>query len=188
MKTENTHLYFPGEEQQPVDGLLVMRSWERGWGVWLSVLTMVPVCRCDGAGLGVIMLTHCVPLTTSPGHDGCHPLGGAQWALQNTALKRNISWSNSNPGIIDVGIELDCVIIWVTQLLTRLFLIKLLHMFSLSSQVLYTDLFIDGSALNYARHWRKFKRIFLINYDNGIWYTPVSKIYIQRFCRISFNV
>ena len=59
------------------------------------------------------------PSPPRPGHDGCHPLGGAQWPVQNTALKRNISWSNSNPGIIDVGIELDCVIIWVTQLLTR---------------------------------------------------------------------
>ena len=113
------------------------------------------------------------PSPPRPGHDGCHPLGGAQWIAQKTALKS----SRSNPGIIDVGIELDCVIIWVTQLLTRLFLIKLLHMFSLSSQVLYTDLFIDGSALNYARHWRKFKCIFLINYDNLIWYTPVSKIF-----------
>ena len=76
---------------------------------------MVPVCRCDGAGLGVIMLTHCVPLTTSPGHDGCHPLGGAQWIAQKTALKS----SRSNPGIIDVGIELDCVIICENRLLIK---------------------------------------------------------------------
>ena len=55
------------------------------------------------------------PSPPRPGHDGCHPLGGAQWIAQKTALKS----SRSNPGIIDVGIELDCVIIWLSYPVTN---------------------------------------------------------------------
>ena len=115
-----TPIYFPREELQPVDGL-----WVAGDGILGERMRSLIVSIDNGASVqlwcsragGVIMLTLCTPLTTHhspprPGHDGCHPLGGSQWIVQKTALKRNISWSN--PGVVDVGIKFDCVIIWVT--------------------------------------------------------------------------